>query len=241
MVPPGGACVPTAQGSAGGVALAVAVRVGVARGETLTGEEDPQDASVNTVVTLMTRRWAIRTNHTDRGGRRRRQVASGRLSCLRRSLGQVLSCPRVDCVDHLLQSDPRRRELIRGTRRHVRVHGAGHQPEFLEMVEAELQRGRVAAADGAAELVESHGPIEESPDDVHRPLLLEHLDRVVDRAVVKSPHLVSRSYPLEGGSVRFLHRLTNYSTIGYDALQRLIDQPAPAGQPRTTGETGRGA
>src|ERR1700730_394687 len=141
----------------------------------------------------------------------------------------MLSRPGIDRIDHALQGNARGRELVRGTRRHIGVHGAGHQTELLEVVEAELQRGRFAAADRASKLVEAHRPVEESSDDVHRPLLLEDLDRVVHRAVVKSPHLVPGSYPLMGGSVRFFHRLTKYSTSGYDALQ--VVRPTGRGGP----------
>jgi len=64
-------------------------------------------------------------------------------------------------------------------------------PIILETIEADLERGRVAAAHRTAELVESQGSFEEGADDVHRPLLLKHLYRLMDRAIVAfSIHLV---------------------------------------------------
>src|SRR5579864_4797317 len=87
------------------------------------------------------------------------------------------------------------------------------------MIQPRLQRGGVAPADGAAELVEAHRAVQERPDDVHRPLLLQQRDRIVDRAVPPSSlHVSLRWYRWSSILGSLFHRLTNYSTSGYHAL-----------------------
>ncbi len=56
------------------------------------------------------------------------------------------------------------------------------------------------------------GAVQQGADDVHRPLLLKYLYRLVNRAVVAfSIHMVGTSIPVQilaGGWGKFEHRLT---------------------------------
>src|SRR6202035_5436854 len=97
---------------------------------------------------------------------------------------EVFACPGTDRIDHPLQVHTRWSELVRCARRHLGVHGAAEESEVLEVIEADLERGRVAPADRAAKLVEAERTLEQGADDVHRPLLLQHLYGLVDGAIL---------------------------------------------------------
>jgi hypothetical protein len=104
---------------------------------------------------------------------------------------EMFAGPGINGIDHALQVDTRRRQLVRRARRHLRVDGAPEESEFLETIEANLEGCRVATADSAAELVEAEWPVEQGSDDVHRPLLLQDLYGFVDWAICAiSIHLV---------------------------------------------------
>jgi hypothetical protein len=95
----------------------------------------------------------------------------------------VRAGPTVDGVDHALQVDPGGRELVRV------LGGIVECTVWCRRLSCSSRSRRIkvagfAATHTPAELVEAERTIQQRAHDVHRPLLLEHLNRLVYRAVL---------------------------------------------------------
>src|SRR5690606_7614911 len=90
--------------------------------------------------------------------------------------------PIVDRLDDGLKLIARLGQLVARLGGHRRFDLLVHDSETFEMLESMRQRRRVHAANVAAESVEAERAGEERADDVEHPLLLQQVDRCVNRA-----------------------------------------------------------
>jgi hypothetical protein len=109
----------------------------------------------------------------------------------------VTLAPTLDRGDHAVERAAGAGQRVAGPRRHGRLHPLGHDAELGELVEPLRQRRRVAAADGAGEVVEAARTAEQGAHDLQRPLALQHLHGVVDGAELGTVGGGAAGHPLQ--------------------------------------------